>query len=301
MDARTRRWVEEHVGSFDIVSTYAHEHGYSQLWRLRIAGGRIGDKHVWLKCHRHPPKWAGEVHALTKWAPELGLAPETLAWRASPPAVILSEVPGRPAQSLSLAPDQERRLWAEAGEWLRRLHSRTNPWLGGLNPDGSAHGETTTDAEGFVIEICDRRLREGHEDGLFTPEEAEFIRTRSREWATSLRGAGAHAIHRDFSPRNWMAHEDGSLAAVIDFEHARWDVRAADLNRWWDHEFLRHPELEDAFFEAYGRPDPTLQAQILMMRLLNCGGGYVWAARNNSPDYAIRLRAGLHRLMEERA
>jgi Ser/Thr protein kinase RdoA (MazF antagonist) len=48
---------------------------------------------------------------------------------------------------------------------------------------------------------------------------------------TSLIGKTPHTVHRDYSPRNWMCDSKGNLTSVFDFEHARWDVRAADLNR----------------------------------------------------------------------
>ncbi|MBC7807672.1 MAG: phosphotransferase, partial [Akkermansiaceae bacterium] len=101
--------------------------------------------------------------------------------------------------------------------------------------------------------------------------------------------------------RNWMTDTNGQLTAVIDFEHARWDVRAADLNRWWDTDFVEKPRLAGAFFDGYrgGNPDKTLWAQIQALRLLGAAGGVVWATRVGDAPFARTNREALHRLMRE--
>jgi hypothetical protein len=73
-------WAEAIIGPFRVVSRHAHDHGYSQLWRLQTTADNL---FFWLKCHRYPNKWAGEVHALTHWASGFGLSPKVLGWRAS--------------------------------------------------------------------------------------------------------------------------------------------------------------------------------------------------------------------------
>lgn len=264
------QWVEDRLGSCEVVRDFAHGHGYSQLWRLRTGGD-----YFWLKMHAHAGKWAGEVYALTHWAPQVGPAPQVIAYREEPRAVLLTEVSGVDAQDAGLTGAAEERLWTEAGAWLRELQKIRGEWLGACNLDGSPQGSATTDPIPFIQKTFDQRLREGREMGLLDAPQCDFVQGRMAEWLPSLEGEGSYAIHRDFSPRNWMAAPDGALCAVIDFEHARWDVRAADLNRWWDREFLVNPRLRDAFFEGYGKPDAKLSAQIELLRLQNAVGGYV--------------------------
>ncbi|MGV3615065.1 MAG: phosphotransferase family protein [Fimbriimonas sp.] len=291
-DVATLEWVEAQLGRFEIVSRYAHSHGYSQLWRL-MTGGDF----VWLKMHRYPRKWAGEVHALTHWAPALGLSPILLASRADPPTVLLTESPGEAAGSVSLSPKAEERLWEAAGGYLRELHRKENDWFGAIHPDGSPQGVPSYDPMAMTFETFDRRIAEGEAAGLFTPDEIAFVREHAPVWIQALAGETPRAIHRDYSPRNWLTDAEGTLTAVFDWEHARWDVRAADLNRWWDVEFLRNPRLEAAFFGAYGAIDDRLRAQIQALRLSQSAAGYVWSVQVGDPAYAATNRAALRRIM----
>jgi aminoglycoside/choline kinase family phosphotransferase len=289
-DEATLAWVEGIVGPFRVVSRFAHDHGYSQLWRIEV-----GSDYVWLKMHAHPHKWAGEVHALTQWTDPL--APALLAWREDPASVLLSEMPGGDAESIAFDGPAEERLWAQAGDWLRAFHARTNDWLGNVRADGSPHDAPTNDPCAHVQKNFEKRLFQGREDGILDEKEFAFAQSLFNEGLPSLEGAAAHSIHRDFHPRNWLARPDGTLTAVIDFEHARWDVRAADLNRPWDKEFNRNPRLIDAFYEAYGRPDDRFMAQIQTLRLYNVMTGVVWAVEVGDLPFSEFNRAALRRMM----
>ena len=283
-------WAREALGRVTVLSHFAHIHAYSNLWRLSTPNGR-----VWLKMHAQPHKWAGEVHALTRW--KSPLTPELLAHREDTCAVLLGEMPGRDAESLAFTPEAEARLWSEAGAWLRAFHARTNDWIGEVLLDGKPGKRTTVDPTDLVREGFEKRLRGGVDRDLLSTEEAAFARRAFDRGLPSLEGATAHSIHRDFHPRNWLATSDGRLTAVLDFEHARWDVRAADLNRPWDKEFVRDPRLIDAFYEAYGRPDDRFMAQIQTMRLYNAVTGLVWAVEVGELAFSEFNRAALRRMM----
>jgi len=218
-------WVEGVIGPARVLSRFAHVHAYSQLWRLDAGG-----KKVWLKMHAQERKWAGEVYALTQWTPTLGLTPEVLGYRRDPFAVLLTEVPGTDAESFSFDAPTEERIWAAAGAWLARLHAKENDWFGNAGFDGAQDGAPSYDPVSFVGATIDRRLAEAIPLNLFDGNERDFILRASRELLPSLEGETAVAIHRDYTPRNWLCDEAGHLTGIIDFEHSRWDVRAADLN-----------------------------------------------------------------------
>ena len=293
-DPPTLAWVEALLGPFRVDSHFAHSHGYSKLWRLAA-----GSDHVWLKMHAHPHKWAGEVHALTRWAGPL--MPTVLGWREDPPTVLLTEMPGVDAESIDFSPAAEERLWSEAGDWLHRFHTRVNPWMGDVRPDGSPGERHTNDPAALIQKGFDARLAQASDLGLLDAAEASEARKRFEEGLPALDGASAHSIHRDFHPRNWLTHPSGALAAVIDFEHARWDVRAADLNRPWDKEFHRNPRLIDAFFSAYGHPDDRFMAQIQTLRLYNLVTGTAWAYSVGDAEFCRFNQTALRRLIASRA
>ena len=289
-DPSILEWVENVVGPARPLAHVVHPHAYSHLWRLETPQGRI-----WLKMHAQRHKWAGEVHALTRW--KAPLAPELLACREDPCAVLLAEMPGADAEGIAFTPEAESRLWSEAGAWLRDFHARTNPWFGEVLPDGARGKRTTGDPTLLVREGYENRLRQGIDRDLLSPEEAAFARRAFDAGLPSLEGASAHSIHRDFHPRNWLALPTGELTAVLDFEHSRWDVLAADLNRPWDKEFTRNPRLVAAFYEAYGHPEPRLQAQIALMRLYNAVTGLVWAVEYGETPFADHNRVALRRIV----
>lgn len=294
-DEETLAWVEAQVGAFEIVSRYAHDHGYSRLWRVRTGG-----EHLWLKMHTYPNKWAGEVQALMRWALPLGLTPRVVAWSKEPCRVLLTEISGFAPEKIELNVSAKRRMWAAAGTWLRKFHEIENDWLGAVREDGTALGDRWQDPIAFVLRSFSPRVEEGRSTGLLTHEEYEFVQFGIREWLPALAGETARAVHRDFTPRNWICERDGALTGIIDFEHARWDVRASEMSRWWDWDFLRTPELIDVFFEAYGSMDDRLRAQVQAMRLLQAATGVVWAVQVKDFPFAQHNRDTLQRMIAKR-
>lgn len=79
-----------------------------------------------------------------------------------------------------------------------------------------------------------------------------------------------------------MARADDELTAVIDSEHARWNVRAADLFA--------------PFLESYGGLNERDRAQITLLRTIKAFTT-VWATGVNDPEFAQSGRDTLHRLM----
>ncbi len=291
-DEATMAWVEATLGPVRILSHFSHDHGYSRLWRLESGMGR-----VWLKMHAHPHKWAGEVHALTRWTPSLGGTPTLLGSRTDPEAALLTEVAGEDAEPPRLDSVVEARLWREAGAWLKRLHERENDWFGNVTSDGSPHGPPAADAESHLGTQWETRLVDARRSGLLDAAEIDFTEGAMRAGLALFAGERARAIHRDYTPRNWLMSEEGRLSAVIDFEHARWDVRAADLQRPWSREFLRNPALVEAFFDGYGGLPEKLRAQIETMRIVMALTTIVWATGVGDLQFAQEGRDALHRHM----
>src|SRR5439155_24912796 len=67
--------------------------------------------------------------------------------------------------------------------------------------------------------------------------------------------------HLDFPPRNLLRAPEGAVA-VIDFEHARYDLAARDLVRLASRIWPNRPDLEDAFLATYG-PLTELDRQVI--------------------------------------
>jgi hypothetical protein len=285
-DAETLAWVRDTLGEFRIATHFAHSHGGAQLWRLSVASD-----HVWLKLHARRHKWEGEVHALVQWSDSL--MPRVLASR--PGAVLLTECDGDDATAL--AGGAAERMWTEAGAWLQQFHMRTNAWFGNVTIGGVPNGEVSTDPTFHLTKGFTKRVRQGRDSGLLDAATIAAVEQRFLSGLGAFRDSPAHSTHRDFHPRNWLAAPDGRLTAVIDFEHARWDLRAADHSRPWDQEFLRHPRLVEAFYAGYGEPDDRSAQQIEAFRLFTNVVSAVWAEEVGDTAYCRQNLDGIARII----
>lgn len=297
-----RDWCAAALGGpITVEADLRQTHGESLVWRIRTPAGEA----AYLKSHRQPGKWAGEVHAYERWVrPAFGdAAPRLISCSPDAPrAALISDLPGSCMARLDLTPNQKRAGWEAAGRALARLHGlATNDWIGGVNRDGSPNGETHSDAPAYYVARIDTWVERGNRIGCLLPGEAEFACAAIRDWSGALAGERAVPVHRDYTPRNWIASpESGRWVGVIDFEHARWDLRVMDICRPWTREFLEDPACADAFFAGYrgGPPDAQLLAQILAVRLNHCFTSLIWAAEKDDLAFVAESRAGLAALRE---
>lgn len=290
-DQETVVWVRSHLPHAEFIQEFAHGHGYSHLWRIRA-----GERSYWLKLHAHPNKWGGEVNALRRWTSPFVPSPTIVGVRDNPPSLLMTEVEGLMAEAANLEPAEEMQLWRDAGSYIRTLQEHQNDWFGQPTSEGSPSGSARQDPIEFVAGSFDARIHQGIEKALWSQTELDFIQKASKDWPTALQGETPVAVHRDFSPRNWLVQPNGSLSAVIDWEHARWDVRAADLNRPWDTDFVHKPYLPKALEEGYGGFDDALRQQILALRLLGAVASIVWATDVGDTEFLRINRIALERL-----
>ncbi|RYG47584.1 aminoglycoside phosphotransferase family protein [bacterium] len=279
-------FVVKALGAYEVVSNYAHLHGYSQLERVRV-----GEVFYWVKRHRYPGKQAGEIHALRFWGPGLGRTPELVAWSVDPAVVILREIEG-------VAPElNDLELWREGGEWLSRMHALENDWLGAPDTEGAPQSAPEKDSVASFAVAVETRLRDGRDHGWLDEREIAFVSEQMNIRAPSLAGDTPRAVHRDFGPRNWIARPGGGLAGVIDFEHAVWGNRCMDLGRLSIYSLDARPDLREAFFAGYGPVSAELEAQIEAGRLLHAVGGLVFAHRVGDVPFQEMNRLALWRMM----
>lgn len=296
-----RAWCESVIsGPFTVTGEHSHDHGEAQVWRLQA-----GHDAVYLKSHRQTGKWHGEVHAYAcGWTACFGRHASRLraVRHDEPRAVLLTELAGVPMERVPLSPEQETAAWEAAGRALATLHALTNPWFGACCRDGAPQGAAEADPARFVLANLHDSVERCLRAHALSPDEEEFARAKAGACAAVFAGEQAVPCHRDYSPRNWLVTPgDGVWRGAIDWEHARWDVRARDLSRWWDREFLDRPDLARAFFDGYGSGPPTgrLHAQIQAMRLANALGGIGWSVEHNDAAFLALNRAMLTRLHQE--
>lgn len=292
-DEDTAAWVTEVLGDSKIESHFAHEHGNSNLWRIRT-----GSKRVWLKMHASSERWAAETNALAQWGPKTGLMPIAIRYRSEPAAILMTEIPAVPAKSLGREGVRVEKLWREAGTWLARLHAIEEGWFGSTTGIGAPLSKPETDPQAFAQGHWSKALSAAKVSGLFDESELRYASAAAQEGLEKLEGERPRATHRDFTPRNWLATPDGHLAGVIDFEHARFDARAADLCLLYHRDFIVSPHLEGAFLDGYGGLDEALRSQLKAFRAMLAIQRAIWAAGVGATQFAKENTEALGRLAE---
>jgi Ser/Thr protein kinase RdoA (MazF antagonist) len=194
------------------------------------------DGEVVVKVHHDPERHARERNAYRHWAPALAeRAPRLLTEIDNPPTVIVTALPGAPVAELTLPPEAERDVFGQAGAILATWHAAQPP-------------RDTPNMTAWLADRGEQWLLLA-EPILPAAKRAE-IRAHLRELAT-LGPLPAVPCHLDFTPHNLMLAPEGAVA-VIDFEHACYDLAARDLVRLASRIWSDRPDLEDAFLARYG-------------------------------------------------
>lgn len=201
---------------------------------------------VIVKLHRGLDRHRQELHAYRHWTPALrGRTPRLLASTENPPAIIITSLRGRTLAEAGLHPQREIEAHRQAGELLRQLHA-------------AAPSRTQPDMTAWLAERGEYWLALGR---AIIPAHRQI---EIRAHLTALSNLGpipAVPCHLDYTPRNLLAEPSGRLA-VIDFEHARYDLAARDLVRLATRIWPTRPDLKEAFLLGH-RPLSALDIQVI--------------------------------------
>lgn len=282
-----------YVGEPCAVEDRSWDHGESAVWRV---AGPLGA--VALKAHRMRRKFEQELTAHTEWLPHLAdgtgarregavpdravaagcvgvpgvRTPTLLAAREEHPrALVMGWEPGVVLEVAGLPHGEAAVLHQRAGAFLRALHDL---------PYQDADAVPLAEAYAARLEAWSERAR-----GVVPLGVVANVRAALREALPALQRQARVRCHRDYTPRNWLAGEDGSLV-VIDFEHARPDLRLADLERLWTGLWHREPALREAFLAGYGR-ELTPDEEETLRRVAALGGlsTVVWAREHGDAAF----------------
>ncbi|MEL6713005.1 MAG: phosphotransferase [Planctomycetota bacterium] len=226
-------WAAAVVGR--AVESIAPFHPSSRTYGLELAGGG----RVVLKLHRGRRKFDQEVRANGRFARPLGASPRLVAHAGDGRFWLLFQDAGHTAPAGS---ERDR----AAGALLARLH--------GL--------DIADDDPISLIKALGLRARAAAAGAAGLVEEPTLeavVECAASPWPAGLAPPHRVACHRDFAPYNWLTPRsrdgargaDPSELALIDWEHARPDSAATDLDR-----ALGDPGVDaDAFLDGYGRVD----------------------------------------------
>ncbi len=291
------RWCERVLGPVNVIAdhTRAHPGLRAGVRRLRAATGEYC-----VKTHHDPAHWAGEVHGYEQWSPVFGArAPRLIAVRDEAPlALIVSALPGRVLEGQTLPIEQQRAVWRTAGAALARLHAINGAAFGPCQRDGASSGAPIADAGAYVSAEFDNWLERGARINCLDADELAIVR-RVRERIPAFAGERPTACHRDYCPANWLVTDAGDWSGVIDFEFAYWEVRAADVSRYPEWEWIGRPDLSEVFDEGYATVRTPVDAtQRQVSRACYALAAIVWGRES---DYRGFEREGREALRQLRA
>ncbi|MFJ2812147.1 phosphotransferase [Streptomyces sp. NPDC087294] len=280
-----REWAQAIVGPLS-ERDVSHDRPNSRVWELTYDTGR-----VFAKLSPNPTSFARETRALREVAPGLepGTVPLLRGADAHQQALLLSPVPGRLVKSLSLTPGGERALHRHAGSWLRHFHG--GPGDLSVQDRKDAAAEITRAAAG-----ADKHLERA--GNLMSSEEQRTV----RRYAAELGHVGplpSAYVHGDFPPRNWLLDTDRASNAfgAVDLERARPHAVIADAVLLACGPWVGRPDLEQAFWDGYGRDLSAAEERALRcLSALDAASAIAWGVPNADREIVSRGRAALARL-----
>jgi aminoglycoside phosphotransferase len=297
-DDQALRWCEAALGPVEVIADHTRDHPglRAGVRRLRARGGEYC-----VKVHHDAKHFASEAHGYARWAPAFGAyAPRLIAVREEAPrAVLISALPGRIMEGISLPVAQERAAWRAAGAALASLHVvPAGAYFGQCLRDGVRAGALVTDAREYLEAEFDGWLARGRRSRCLDADELAIAR-EARGLIAAFADEQPTACHRDYCPANWLI-ADGVWAGVIDFEFAYWDVRAADFSRQPEWQWVDRPDLVEAFDEGYaGLLQPPALPQKLLSRALYALAAIVWGRENDYRGFEREGRGGLRHVARQ--
>ncbi|MFP1601918.1 phosphotransferase family protein [Microbacterium sp. 2216-1] len=217
---------------------------------------------------------AREIAAHTRWTHDLVSTQHSarLIDADSDERVMLFEfLPGALVEATNA--EGETGTYTQAGALLRRLHSQ----------DRRMDAEHEARANARAIQWLDGEHR-------VTPA----IATRARGILADDPAPPVEVVptHGDWQPRNWLIHD--AVVRVIDFGRFAFRPPSTDLLRLAAQQWRGRPDLESAFFEAYG-PDPREPDRSRISALREAVGTACWAHHVGEE----RFEAQGHRMLAE--
>ncbi|MEU6172382.1 aminoglycoside phosphotransferase family protein [Streptantibioticus parmotrematis] len=265
----------------DIRVTASHDRPDGTTAVCELAGD--DGRHWFAKRHAGPQAYRREVTAYRDWVPALaGSAPDLVMADDTSLTLVVTAVPGTPADATPLTVRDERATHRRAGALLRVFHQ-------------AAPSAVTTD----FAEV----IRERYEK--WRPRAERILRTAELRFVENA----VHALadhpeaeltpcHRDYTARNWLI--DGDRVYVIDFEHSRTDARIWDFLRLCHQVWPHRPDLRQEFMAGYGRDFTEAErAQLELCGVHHAMTTIVWAREVGDADFERVGRDVLTRLRAE--
>ncbi|MDI5964102.1 phosphotransferase [Streptantibioticus silvisoli] len=234
-----------------------------------------------VKEHQDADRFAQEIRAYTTHLRHMRDITATLvAHDAESRTLLLSHLPGRDCDGISVSSEDAALVHRRAGAALRRLH------------DSSPENRTSPAGPRLAGRMREWIARADHA-GILSPDDHRRLRAHAlRLSTTAMEGT---ICHLDYQPRNWRVHYDELF--IVDFEHTRPDARVRDFARLEHRHWTGHPALRSAFFAGYGQALSTSEQDLLhLFGALEAVTALVRGHENGDTELFTHGRALLRRL-----
>ena len=248
LDETTRQWLEDiGIHAVEVVDK-SWPDSDSQVNRVTTKDGGA----FYVKRFSSSVKYDQTVHAYQNWLVNLeGLVPRLVSSHVEERLLLLTDIGGCFCQWLELSAAQQASLLCQAGKFLRALHEVPFD-----DDDSMAVGDAVlTRALALQRRLGEVDVRSDH----LSPDRMTGIVDIIGEVVPLLNRIKRVPCHRDFWRRNWIwtkangGEPEGVHLSVIDFEHARPDLFVFDFMKLWSDCWLSDPQLEQPFWDGYGR------------------------------------------------
>lgn len=273
------------VGDYVAVADRSWPRENSVVWEIADSD----DRRWFVKQHPTPLFHAREVTAYREWTPALGplRAPVLRGVDSDARAIVMSGLSGRIIKTLALDVTDEREVYRQLGELVRRLHE-------------AVPRQDDLAGVGRVTDRVEEHLRRA--SGLVDAADAALVRRHAACLADIASLLPAMPSHGDLQPRNVIWDGTRRIVALIDFERAEFSPAVRDLVRLeygpWD----GRPDLREAFLVGYGRRLSDTEEQALAcFAAIDAISGLQWGTRHGDGHLVVRARRTLVRLADVRS
>lgn len=295
LDETTRQWLDSiGIRAVEVVDK-SWPDSDSRVSRVVSDDGRT----FFVKRFESSAKYVQEAHAYQNWLGELdSFVPRVMSTNSQELILLLTDVGDCCCDWQELTPAQRSSLLRQAGRFLRTLHD-----IPFADEDPMALGDAVlTRAHALQRRIGEAKV--GFE--YLSPNTMSGIVDNIGEVLTLLNQTKRVPCHRDFWRRNWIwrestggTREDVRLG-VIDFEHSRSDLLVFDFLKLWSDCWLANPDLEEPFWDGYGRllsaDERTLLRRCAAIHAVQT---IVWGVEHQNMEFTAQGKQLLAAAMDE--
>ena len=248
LDETTRQWLEDiGIHAVEVVDK-SWPDSDSQVNRVTTKDGGA----FYVKRFSSSVKYDQAAHAYQDWLVMFGgLVPRLVSANSQHRLLLLTDLGGICCDWQELSAAQQASLLYQAGKFLRSLHE-----IPFVDDDSMAVGDAVlARSRALQRRIGEVDVRSDH----LSPDRMTGIVDIIGEVVPLLNQIKRVPCHRDFWRRNWIwtkangGEPEGVHLSVIDFEHARPDLFVFDFMKLWSDCWLSDPQLEQPFWDGYGR------------------------------------------------